>query len=217
MAFIRDHMIIDPSLQADIIARVIAGDFGDEPAQAVNALGRVTLPDGKTVNLFARHAADPVILDAFGQVVLVTRRHNPGAGKLALPGGFIDEVDGKPEAGMAAAMREAMEETGISPETLAGARKFVVGPRIFDRKFDIRSAWNNLPGTRIMPQDIFTVSTRGYGFFLSGDLLKETLVAGDDAGAVSVVKIASLMREDLSAPDHLAMITAASAMVRGWV
>jgi hypothetical protein len=114
-------------------------------------------------------------------------------------------------------MREAMEETGISPETLAGAQKFVVGPRIYDRKFDIRSAWNNLPGTKIMPRDVFTVSTRGYGFFVSKNLADETLVAGDDAKAVSVVNIAALRAEDLSAPDHLAMIAAACAIVKGWV
>lgn len=206
-------MIIDPALQAQIIARVMAADFGDDPDQAVHDLGKIALPDGSTVGLFARHAADPVILDGHGQVVLITRTHNPGAGKLALPGGFIDDVDGVPEDGMAAAMREAMEETGISPEILTACRKFTVGRRIFDRKFDIRSAWNNLPGTKIVAGDLFCVSTRGYGFFFDGDLTKILLVAGDDAKAVAVVKIASLRPADLSAPDHLGMIAAAWAEV----
>jgi ADP-ribose pyrophosphatase YjhB (NUDIX family) len=53
-------------------------------------------------------------------VVLITRTHNPGAGLLALPSGFIDAVNGRVERPLIAAMREAVEETGIKKVFLKG-------------------------------------------------------------------------------------------------
>jgi ADP-ribose pyrophosphatase YjhB (NUDIX family) len=210
MDIIKDHMLVDPALKAEIVARCVAGNFGDEPSHAVHALGSVTLPDGTRRRVHLRHAADAVLLDDHGQVALITRIHNPGRGKLAVPGGFIDEVDGKVESSRTAALREAMEETGISPDVLAQAEVSQIGHRIFDRPFDVRCAWNNLPGTDIRIGEFFTVSTLGFRVRLKGDLREIQLQAGDDAGAVQVFEIAALRREQFAVPDHLDLILAAA-------
>ena len=210
MDIIKDYMLVDLALKAEIVARCAAGKFGDEPSHAVHALGSVTLPDGTQRRVHLRHAADAVLLDDHGQVALITRIHNPGRGKLAVPGGFLDEVDGKVETSRTAALREAVEETGISPDMLAQAEVSQIGHRIFDRPFDIRSAWNNLPGTDIRIGEFFTVSTLGFRVKLHGNLREIHLQAGDDAGAVQVFEIAKLRREQFAVPDHLDMILAAA-------
>jgi len=210
MDIIKDHMLVDPALKAEIVARCASGNFGDEPSHAVHALGSITLPDGTQRRVHLRHAADAVLLDDHGQVALITRIHNPGRGKLAVPGGFLDEVDGKVETSRIAALREAMEETGISPDVLAQAEVSQIGHRIFDRPFDIRCAWNNLPGTDIRIGEFFTVSTLGFRVKLQGDLREMHLQAGDDASAVQVFEIAKLRRAQFAVPDHLDMILAAA-------
>jgi len=210
MDIIKDHMLVDPALKAEIVARCVSGEFGDEPSHAVHALGSIPLPDGTQRRVHLRHAADAVLLDDHGQVALITRIHNPGRGKLAVPGGFIDEVDGKVETSRTAALREAMEETGISPDALAQAEVSQIGHRIFDRPFDVRCAWNNLPGTDIRIGEFFTVSTLGFRVKLQGDLREMHLQAGDDASAVQLFEIAKLRREQFAVPDHLDMILAAA-------
>ncbi|MDE8350307.1 MAG: NUDIX domain-containing protein [Acidocella sp.] len=183
--YARDFIIIHPALRREIIARVVAANLGVNPAEAAADLGRLHLPDGKMVGLFARHAADALMLDECGQVALITRIFAPGAGKLALPGGFIDDIDGKVEAPLAAAVREAIEETGIAPEVLAGVAHFAVGTRLYDRPFDIREAWNDLAGTNIRKGDVFSVSTQAFCFKIPGNLHDYHLQAGDDAKAVN--------------------------------
>ena len=79
-SFIKDNMLIDPSMQKDIIRRAVDGHFGDNPKQAVQPLGTVKTPDGREVPVHLRHAADAVLLDDLGHVVVITRKHNPGAG-----------------------------------------------------------------------------------------------------------------------------------------
>ena len=106
-------------------------------------------------------------LDAFGNVVLITRRHNPGAGLEALPGGFIDPVQGiggatVAEKAVTAALREAVEETGINKQLLEGAQVIPLGNRSYDRPFDIRVAWGDMPGTDIKKGDLFAVSTQAF-------------------------------------------------------
>ncbi len=209
MDIIKDHMLTDPALKAEIVARCLAGKFGDEPSHAVHPLGSITLPDGSQRRVHLRHAADAVLLDDHGQVALITRIHNPGRGKLAVPGGFIDDADGHPESSRTAALREAHEETGISLALLAQAEVSQIGHRIYDRPFDIRSAWNNLPGTDIRVGEFFTVSTLGFRVKLKGDLREMHLQAGDDAGAVGIYEIAKLQHEQFAVPDHLDMILAA--------
>jgi ADP-ribose pyrophosphatase YjhB (NUDIX family) len=212
MAVIEDHMVVDEKLRAEIIARVLAGNFGDQPDRIVHELGTIDLPDGGTVPLYLRHAADAVLIDDCGQTVLITRSHNPGRGKLALPGGFLDAADGGVENSADAAMREAVEETGISAAVLRKAAMSPVGKRRYDRPFDIRAAWNDLAGTNIRKGDFFAVSTRGFRFRIAGNLREIPLKAGDDASAVHVMRLDRLAPEQFAVPDHLEMIRAAEIL-----
>lgn len=54
-------------------------------------------------------AADCVVFDGEGRLLLVRRKEEPFAGRYALPGGFIEAG----ETSGAAALRELKEETGI--------------------------------------------------------------------------------------------------------
>lgn len=206
MEILRDHMLSLPELQAEIVARCLAGNFGDEPGEAAHALGDITLPDGSVVPVWLCHAADAVLLDDCGQTVLITRLHNPGRGKQALPGGLLDAVAGGVESSRAAALRETMEETGISAEVLAGAEIRQLGHRRYARPFDIRRAWNDLHGLPVRQGDFFTISTLGFRMKIAGDLRDVALLAGDDATAVHVVEIESLRPEQFAVPDHIEMI-----------
>jgi ADP-ribose pyrophosphatase YjhB (NUDIX family) len=212
--FIKDNMLIAPSIQREIIRRAVAGAFGDNPAKAVNSLGSVKMPDGREIPVHLRHAADAVLLDDFGHVVLITRKHNPGAGLEALPGGFMDPVQGIDGANVAekaatAALREATEETGISKRLLEGAHIIPLGHRSYDRPFDIRVAWGDLPNTDIKKGDFFAVSTQGFCVKIPQDLSRVSLKAGDDARRVLVVTISGLTQDEFGVADHLAMIQAA--------
>jgi 8-oxo-dGTP pyrophosphatase MutT (NUDIX family) len=213
-SFIKDNMLIDPSMQKEIIRRAVDGNFGDNPSQAVQSLGTLKLRDGLEAGVHLRHAADAVLLDDFGHVVLVTRKHNPGAGLKALPGGFMDPVQGLggatvAENALTAALREAAEETGISKRLLDGAQAIPVGHRSYDRPFDIRVAWGDMPGTDIRKGDFFAVSTQAFCVKIPQDLSHTPLKAGDDAKAVLVAAISSLTPEDFGVADHLPMIRAA--------
>jgi 8-oxo-dGTP pyrophosphatase MutT (NUDIX family) len=218
-SFIKDNMLIDPSIQKEIIRRAVDGNFGDNPGQAVHSLGTVKTPDGREVAVHLRHAADAVLVDNFGHVVLITRKHNPGAGLKALPGGFMDPVQGSGGATVAenaitAALREAMEETGISKRLLEGAHVIPVGYRSYNRPFDIRVAWGNMPGTDIKKGDFFAVSTQAFCVKIPQDLSHTLLKAGDDAKAVLVARISGLTPDEFGVADHLTMIRAAEVAAR---
>ncbi len=207
-------MLIDPSMQKEIIRRAVDGNFGDNPNRAVHSLGTVQTPDGRDVPVHLRHAADAVVLDDFGHVVLVIRTHNPGAGLKALPGGFMDPVQGSGgatvvENAVTAALREATEETGISRRLLEGANIIPVGHRSYNRPFDIRVAWSDIPDTDIKKGDFFAVSTQAFRVKTTEDLSRVSLKAGDDAKGVLVALIASLTGGEFGVADHLAMIKAA--------
>ena len=204
--FVEDHMVIDPALRREVVSRIAAGQFGDAPDRAVHDLGGIALPDGRTVMLYLRHAADPIIIDDLQQVVLVTRLHSPGAGLLSLPGGFIDATGTGVEKPLATAIREAVEETGIGAGLLLAADGKPVGTRSYDRPFDIREVWSDIAGTAIRKGDLMAVSTQGFCFRLKGNLLDIPLKAGDDAGEVHIMKISNLKPEQLAVPDHLGMI-----------
>jgi hypothetical protein len=42
MDIVKDGMVIDPVIQNEIIARAVAGNFGDQPSQTIHSLGTVT-------------------------------------------------------------------------------------------------------------------------------------------------------------------------------
>jgi ADP-ribose pyrophosphatase YjhB (NUDIX family) len=212
--FTKDDMLIDPSVQEEIIRRAVGAHCGDNPNQAIHSLGTLEMPDGQEVAVHLRHAADAILLDDFGHVVLITRKHNPGAGLKALPGGFMDPVQGiggaiVAEKAAVAALREATEETGISKRVLERAHVIPVGHRSYDRPFDIRVAWGDMPGTDIKKGDFFAVSTQAFCVKTTQDLSHVFLKAGDDARAVFVARIASLTPDEFGVADHLPMIQAA--------
>ena len=218
-SFIEHNMLIDPSMQKEIVRRAVDGNFGDNPNQVVHSLGTVRTPDGREVAVHLRHAADAVLLDDFGHVVLVTRKHNPGAGLKALPGGFLDPVRGSAgatvaESGITAALREATEETGIGKRLLEGAHIIPVGHRSYNRPFDIRLAWGDMPGTEIKKGDFFAVSTQAFCVKTTQDLWRVPLKAGDDAKGVLVATISSVTPDEFGVADHLAMILAAQVAAR---
>jgi len=207
--YVQNHQIIDPVLQRAIIDRILREHDPNPIVQAAEYLGPITLPDGKTVSLYLRHAADAIMLDDCGQTILITRLNSPGIGKLAIPGGFIDGG----ESAEAAARREAVEETGISENLLATAKTLAVLPRLYDRPGDIRIAYNNLPGTSIQKGDVMMVPAQGVCLKLPGDFNQLTLRAGDDAGSVHVAKIASLDPSAFGIADHPPMLRQALALI----
>jgi ADP-ribose pyrophosphatase YjhB (NUDIX family) len=205
--FVKGNMIVDPALQQEVIRRAFAGNFGDEPVAAASDLGDITLPDGRRVRAYIRHAAEVVVVDGHGHIVLIRRVHNPGAGRVGLVGGFMDVVgkDGV-ETVEAAAVREAAEETGLSPAVLAQAEVRVLGRRHYDRPFDIRVAWSDFSDCAIRAGDLFLVSTRTAAIKIADDLSKLKLQAGDDARDVHVADIASLDPDQFGVPDHFTVI-----------
>lgn len=210
-----DHMLADPVLQAEITARCQETQSGDDPVCCADDLGLLRLPDGNEIKAWLVHAADSVVLDERDQVLLITRLNHPGRGKLALPGGLLDETPTGMESSLQAALREAAEETGISSAQLAQARITKLGARRKCRPFDIRRAWNNLPGTPIRQGEIFTVSTLGFLVRLSGNLMDMALQAGDDASALHILPAHEVRLEDLAVPDHFELIHAALAVNNG--
>ena len=219
MGIVKDGMVIDPIIQNEIIARVVAGNFGDQPSQTIHSLGTIMTADGKGVRVHVGHAVDAIILDPYGNVVLVTRRYNPGAGLSATPGGFIDPVkrrDGESavENAVVAALREATEETGVSRRLLENAKIVPLGHRSYNRPFDIRVAWADMPGTEVKKGDFLAVSTQGFLVKTHENLSRIPLKAGDDAKGVHVSKVAELVPNQFGIADHLPMIRAGQEIAR---
>jgi ADP-ribose pyrophosphatase YjhB (NUDIX family) len=212
MSLFSDHMLQHEATRADIVSRCLAAQLGDEPPAPQLDLGDTQLPNGDWVKTWLVHAADAVLLDAHGHIALITRLHNPGRGKLAVPGGLVDALDDRMETSREAALREAMEETGISPLLLAHAQIDQIGHRAFARPFDIRRAWGNVPGTDVRPGELFTVSTLGFRVLLPGNLRDIPLEAGDDAKGVGVFQVSELDDNAFAVPDHPQMIRAALAL-----
>jgi ADP-ribose pyrophosphatase YjhB (NUDIX family) len=152
---------------------------------------------------------DPIITDG-EYIVMIDRKHDPGMGKPALPGGFIDPTrGGGVESAVQAATREAAEEAGIDLKNVATQ---LIGTRNMDRPFDVRVAANDSLEEKygIKKSDVFMVSTQAVRFDVP-DLTSTSLTAGDDAVTDSArrVRIDSLTRDTLAISDHFDMITAA--------
>jgi len=210
---IQDHMLVEPVLQKEVARRIDALHFAfTQPSRSAEPLGTLAIGEGKSVEVYLRHAVDAVLLDDLGQVVLITRRHNPGAGLEALPGGFIDPSEaGVMEQAAGAALREAAEETGIGKDVLQAAEVTAVGTRVYSRPFDIREAWGDIEGTPVRKGDLFAVSTQAFRVRVKGDLKEIALHASDDATRVRVERVDALRAEQFAVPDHLPMILEAVA------
>lgn len=192
------------AVRAELIRRAKALGITGTPNLAAHALGPVETSAG-AVPAHVVHAVDAIISDGT-YVVLINRKNPPGAGKPALPGGFLDPcATGEAENAIAAAAREAMEEAGVR---LSGG--VMIGQRNFDRPQDVRIAWSDLPAYGIHEGELFLVSTQGVHFTVP-DLTRTTLVAGDDAepGSARRVALATLKREKMGIGDHYDMIKAA--------
>lgn len=196
----------DPARQV-IVERAAALNITGTPDTASHSLGAITLADGSTVQAHVVHAVDPIITDG-EDVVMINRSKDPGAGKPALPGGFIDPVlGGGTESAVQAAAREALEEVGI--ELGEGT---LIGTRNMNRPYDIRVAQGSGLAAKygIHDGDIFLVSTQAVRFDVPN--LKNTpLTAGDDAqpGSARRVNLDSLTKDFVGVPDHYDMVAAA--------
>jgi len=200
------NMVVDAALRARLVRMILDAGLADAPSAPCDLIGRVAVRDGTSRGLFVRHAADAVLTDGGGHVVLITRLHPPGVGRLAIPGGFLDVVDGVCEDVVTAARREICEETGIDTEIIAAAALQGVGWRRYERPFDLRVAWNDLPDTEICKGDIFMVSTQPVYLRTPADLSGVVLRAGDDASAARVMRIAEIAEETLGIADQYGMI-----------
>ena len=128
----------DPA-RLEVVKRAQALGITGNPDKAAHPLGPIKLADGRTVNAHVVHAVDPIISDGT-ELVMINRKHDPGMGKPALPGGFLDPTKGGVETAVQAAIREAMEEVGIE---LGDGE--LLGRRNFNRPFDVRVARSELP------------------------------------------------------------------------
>lgn len=172
------------------------------PDKAAHALGTVALLDGRVVNTHVIHAVDAIITDGTS-VLMITRKNEPSKGMPALPGGFMDPVAGKVESLATAAMREALEETGV---TVQGKGK-PVGERNFDRPYDVRICRGNglYEKYGIADGDLFMVSTQGIRFDVD-NLQDIPLHAADDAEDAYTVPIEQVTEDFVGVPDHAHMV-----------
>jgi 8-oxo-dGTP diphosphatase len=86
--------------------------MADQPGSRLLGRGRgraaATKPTGRRP-VTPLLAADCVVVDAKGRLLLIRRGHEPFAGALALPGGFVEVGETVEDA----CRRELMEETGV--------------------------------------------------------------------------------------------------------
>ncbi len=118
-------------------------------------------------------------------VLLITRRDDPFKGRLALPGGYIDPG----ESPIAAAIREAGEETGLA---LTEDQMHYIG--VYDE-----------PGRDPRGH----VSSTAYATVITGDV---TVRAGDDAATADWVDIETALDSPM-AFDHKQILTDAYQMI----
>jgi|GEM_PF-1804040 len=193
----------DPARQ-EIVERAMTLGITGTPEKASHALGEITLADGKKVNAHVIHAADAIITNGT-DAVFIERANDPGKGKPALPGGFIDPTAEGSESLVQAAAREAMEEAGI--ELGAGAE---VGTRNFNRPYDVRVVQGEglAENYGVHDGDVFMVSTQAIRFDVP-DLEEKQLTAGDDAAAVSTEPLSDITKDTIGIPDHYDMLVEA--------
>lgn len=218
LMYVHEGMVYDPAVQNAVVAlatQATAGRAG--PAAATERLGTVATPEGN-VTVHLKHAADMVVMDLLGNVVLVKRGQNPGKGKWALPGGFIEDTSfGRIERASEAGLRELAEEAGLK----VSSAPVHVGVWRINRPFDIRYANRDICNCAtgdvdIREGDLINVTSQGF-LVVVDDLSREGLNAGDDADGVCVMNIQDLYAAERQAPgcvlgidDHWSIIVDAA-------
>lgn len=129
-------------------------------------------------------AADAVVVQS-GHVLLVTRGANPGKGKLAIPGGYVDPK----ERIFDAAIRELYEETGIKMAEQV-IRRCLVAEKVYDDP-------NRNQHGRVI--------TTGFLFKLDDAKKLPEVKGGDDASKADWYALASL-KEEMMYSDHFHII-----------
>lgn len=192
--------------RAEVVRRAMALGIVGTPDVCMHPLGMLTRADGSELAAHVVHAVDIVVTDGT-HLVTITRKHPPGVGLPALPGGILDpKADGTAETAVEAAIREAREEVGI---VLSGGR--LMGVRNFDRPYDVRLAWWDLPAYGIGKDEAFLVSSQPVRFDVP-DLTALALHAGDDALSARLVLLKDIAPATFGVPDQYAAVAAAM----GW-
>lgn len=110
-------------------------------------------------------------------VLLIRRKGMPGRGRLALPGGYVEQN----ETILDAAIRELLEETGLAfdgiPYEPSAPLSWLAGVTVIDK-----------PNRSIRGR----VITHAFLFELPSSLRAPEVTAGDDAGSVAWHEVATL-------------------------
>jgi NAD+ diphosphatase len=126
-----------------------------------------------------------VFVESGGKLLFLERAREPRAGKLGLPGGFVDPGEGAEEA----ARRECLEEIGWAPPALAFLASF---PNSYDYK-----------GVRYNTCDFYF----RYRFPEGGELPKFALCDGE-AAAMRMIAPSELRDGDLAFPSLVRAVAA---------
>lgn len=131
-----------------------------------------------------------VVCIASGSILMVKRGQNPGKGLWALPGGFLDQVEGIEDG----AIRELIEETNIKlqPEVLKRCIKHV---QVFDRRGGVSS------------EDRGRIITHAHVIKLDDSKELPKVRGGDDAAEAVWVPIYAVNRKNCFS-DHYHIIDA---------
>jgi 8-oxo-dGTP pyrophosphatase MutT (NUDIX family) len=178
-----------------------------DPDTPSEYLGKVLLDNGELRNAWVIHAADAVATDG-NSVLVIDRKEDPGQGKAAIPGGFIDPIaeEHRTETSKEAAIREAREEAGIDLAEHA-TRSWPIGERRVAESGPVRQAYNDALAPRygLKKGDLFVNSCAYVGFEVP-NLQGLTLTAGTDAENPRPITPGSLKLEDFAFPSDYALM-----------
>jgi 8-oxo-dGTP diphosphatase len=129
----------------------------------------------QTKKKIIKRAADAVILDGIGNIVLIKRKYTPFRGQLALPGGIVEESETPRET----IIREVKEETNLDVK--------------IEKEIGIYDAKGRDPRG--------PVTSTAFLCSITGDVSQLKLKGGDDAIEANFIPIGELTEIDL-AFDH---------------
>ena len=125
-----------------------------------------------------------LVLDKHDLLLLMRRAHEPGLGKLGLPGGIIEPM----QTAEAACSRETEEETGVIVAATA---------------WTYLGSWNN----RYLYQD-YVWPTLDIGFAARVDDFTEARAVDGEASEIVAVPLHEVVLEELAFPTHAEAVKA---------